>query len=46
MYHIGSPRYCDIALYEAHITVYIPVVPHNAVAEVLKIGHARRGELL
>ena len=25
---------------------YIPVVPHKAVAEVSKIGHYRRGELL
>ena len=24
----------------------IPVVPHKAVAEVSKIGHYRRGELL
>ena len=28
------------------ITVIIPVVPHKAVAEVSKIGHYRRGELL
>ena len=31
---------------ETHIYIYIPVVPHKAVAEVSKIGHYRRGELL
>ena len=29
-----------------YIYIYIPVVPHKAVAEVSKIGHYRRGELL
>ena len=26
--------------------INIPIVPHNAVAEVSKIGHYRKGELL
>jgi hypothetical protein len=26
--------------------IYLPVVPHKAMAEVSKIGHYRRGELL
>ena len=29
-----------------HASYNIPVVPHKAVAEVSKIGHYRRGELL
>ena len=28
------------------VTRVVPVVPHKAVAEVSKIGHYRRGELL
>ena len=29
-----------------YIYIHVPVVPHKAVAEVSRIGHCRRGELL
>ena len=38
--HTKPYKYCIIMCY------HVPAVPHKAAAEILKIGHYRRGELL
>ena len=47
---LGPQRSCSFlfSVYICSITtaVAFPVVPHKAVAEVSRIGHYRRGELL
>ena len=35
-----------IYIYIYSSNIFLPVVPHKAVAEVSRIGHYRRGELL